>query len=151
MYCTVEIQSNCEVDIDFSETCVIKGFERNIDNCNKFDDEEKEILYKALNIFKENNVEFRDITAYVHDAEVDEDEICDVYNSCDLGDDNDDCYEDGYDAAIDKVNDVRHKIKQLHGTLFQKLEQQVYHFGNPKQLTEEDLREILDIFEYQYD
>lgn len=63
--------------------------------------------------------------------------------------DDDGCYEDGYEARVEEEETERENFKYRHGHLLQHLNQIFYKFGGRKDepLSDEELKEIIEILE----
>jgi len=149
MYADVCVNDDIYVNLDFTDEN-----NKKILNQLKFQELSEEKLNtvkKALDILKDSNINFHDIMVYCDNIELDDDTINDAYNEINWDQNDGDTYEDGYDSALDNIERQKKALKDRYSTLFHKLDKLVYNYGNPENLTKEEIRDILNILEYNYD
>ena len=62
----------------------------------------------------------------------------------------DETYDDGYEDAMNLIQNERTAITQLYGCLFQKIEHLAYGYGNQDPLTKEDIQTIRELLHYRF-
>lgn len=142
MYVTLNINENQDVEVCFDEnnrTKILNTFKSK----RSFKKEELEELEKGLE--KLDNVDCI-LDGKIDEVEVSEDVIDNAYgdiHKCGT-------YDDGYNDALEHIRKYRENVKISHGLLLQKLDHLAYGYGNQEPLTEDEIKKIKDLLEYEY-
>lgn len=143
MYVDIDVYDTQPVDLklDFDFQEKFEDFILEAIRNQKKDESYNEALEKVLEILKDapHDSEIYNIDAYIDSVKVDDDDLPNNNNG----------WDDGYEAAQEKHIDMLSRFKLMNSTLFTKLENKVYHFGNHQQdaITNDDYKVILDFFE----
>ena len=142
MYVTLNINENQDVEVCFDEnnrTKILNTFKSK----GSFKKEELEELEKSLE--KLDNVDCI-LDGKIDEVEISEDVIDNAYSDihkCGT-------YDDGYNDALEHIRKYRENVRISYGVLLQKLERLAYGYGNSNSLTQEELRKIKDLLDYEY-
>lgn len=147
MYVSIDVYDTVEGDVtinsEFREKLEDRlGFfiEKYIENK---EDKEKyqDAVDKVMELLEKsgNNYELTNVDCFVDHVEVDDNDIPEKDN-----------YNEGYEAAQEEVERIRDNVKCMKSPLIMKIERKAFNYGKQEDLTREDCKEIIDLFESGY-
>ena len=145
MYVTVDVYDYVETDVEINnsfinslqerlEYFVEKNFEKEEDR-NKYK-EHIDTIVELLEKEKDNNYSLSDVSVYIDQVDVDENDIPEKDN-----------YDDGYEDAKNELEQYRDRLKSIKSPLLLKIERKAYNYGKQEEITREDCKELSELFE----
>ena len=145
MYVTVDVYDYVETDVEIN-TSFINGLQERLEyfvekNFEKEEDRNKykehvDAIVELLEKEKDNNYSLSDVSVYIDQVDVDENDIPEKDN-----------YDDGYEDAKNELEQYRDRLKSLKSPLFLKIERKAYNYGKQEEITREDCKELSELFE----
>ena len=146
MWTYVKINSDQAVDLEFSEgnkKAIYEKFEKWNNREERWPARDLKKLSYALDMLNDYPYSF-EVEATVDEVELSEDNVDDAYEDIHGSTDT---YDDGYEAAMERVNECKKYVNNNYALLMQKLERLAYNYGNPEPLTQDEIRKIKDLID----
>lgn len=133
----IDINNYEDVEVKFTQSnidSIYSEFKRINDVSKKYSNEEMKKFEDALAMLGNFLGGFQ-LEAYIDDLYVDEDVLKDDKGS----------YDDGYNDAIETIENSNKQFMQTYGCLLQKIERLANGYGNQESLTKEEIKVISDV------
>ena len=138
----IDIDDDQIVNLKFSSynsSKILDQFKAWNDKKKQYNENDIKKIEEALDMLGDVTKGF-EVEANVDEVYVDEDDLPK----------SDETYDDGYENAINLIQNERLAIVQSYGCLFQKIEHLAYGYGNQDPLTKEEIQTIRDLLNYRF-
>lgn len=145
MYVNVDVYDYVEADVEINESFIDKLQDRLEyfveKNFEKEEDRDKyqehiDAIIELLGKEKYNNYSLSDVSIYIDQVDVDDDNIPEKDN-----------YGNGYEDAKNELEQYKDRLKSLKSPLLLKIERKAYNYGKQEEITREDCKELSELFE----
>ena len=137
----IDINNYEDVEVKFTQSnidTIYSEFKRINDVSKKYSNEEMKKFEDALAMLGNFLGGFQ-LEAYIDDLYVDEDVLKDDKGT----------YDEGYDDAMERIENSNKYLLIEHGCLLQKIERLANGYGNQEPLTKDEIMTISDILRYR--
>lgn len=138
----INVDEDQIVTLDFSSynsSRILDQFKKWNDKKKVYDENDIKKIEESLDMLGNVTKGF-EVEANIDEVYVDEDDLPKT----------DETYDDGYEDAMNLIQNERTAITQLYGCLFQKIEHLAYGYGNQDPLTKEDIQTIRELLHYRF-